>query len=199
MLYTRKGIERVIRYAYELCRKRNAKKRLTLVDKANAVRAQDLWTRTFAEVGKEYPEIEQDHALRRRDVHVDAQESRVASTWPWRRTSSATSSPTSAPCCRAGWGSPPAATSTRGASRLFEPIHGSAPKYAGQNKANPLATILAVSLMLNHLGQAEAGAAVEEAVAQCLRTGKVRSPQAGAHKTDELGKMVIAELTRKVG
>jgi 3-isopropylmalate dehydrogenase len=198
MLYTRKGTERVIRYAYELCRKRNAKKRLTLVDKANAVRAQDLWTRTFAEVGKEYPEIEQDHA------YVDA-------TCMWMLKNPDHFDVAVAPnlfgdiitdlgaMLQGGMGIAAGGNIHPGRVSAFEPIHGSAPKYAGQNKANPLATILAVSLMLNHLGQAEAGAAVEEAVAQCLRTGKVRSLQAGAHKTDELGKMVIAELTRKVG
>jgi 3-isopropylmalate dehydrogenase len=78
----------------------------------------------------------------------------------------------------------------------FEPIHGSAPKYAGQNKANPLATIMAVSMLLEHLGQVEASRAVEEAVAECLRSGRVKSLQAGVHKTDELGNMVLAELKR---
>ena len=57
MVYTRHGTERVIRYAFELCRARNKRKQVTLIDKANAVRAQDIWTRTFAEVAAEYPDI----------------------------------------------------------------------------------------------------------------------------------------------
>ncbi|MHC5063639.1 MAG: isocitrate/isopropylmalate family dehydrogenase, partial [Planctomycetota bacterium] len=67
MVYTRKGTERIIRYAFELAQKRGPKPgadapQVTLIDKANAVRAQDLWTRTFAEVAAEYPEIKTDHA-----------------------------------------------------------------------------------------------------------------------------------------
>src|SRR5262245_45078331 len=60
IIFTRKGVERVVRYAFELARKRKRKK-LTLVDKANAIRAMDLWTRTFAEVGAEYTDVERDH------------------------------------------------------------------------------------------------------------------------------------------
>jgi len=62
MIFTRKGVERVTRYAFDLCRKRNRRKKLTMVDKANAVGAMDLWTRVFAEVGAAYPDIERDHA-----------------------------------------------------------------------------------------------------------------------------------------
>src|SRR5438132_5627295 len=61
IIFTRKGVERVIRYAFELARRRGRAKRLTLIDKANAVRAMDLWTRTFAEVGAEYPDIAREH------------------------------------------------------------------------------------------------------------------------------------------
>src|SRR5207344_19694 len=61
ILFTRKGTERVIRYAFELARRRNVRKSLTLIDKANAVRAMDLYTRTFDEVGAEYPDIERRH------------------------------------------------------------------------------------------------------------------------------------------
>lgn len=193
MLYTRKGTERVIRYAYELCRKRNGKRRLTLVDKANAVRAQDLWTRTFAEVGRDFPEIEQDHA------YVDA-------TCMWMVKNPDHFDVAVAPnlfgdiitdlgaMLQGGMGIAAGGNIHPGRVSAFEPIHGSAPKYAGQNKANPLATILAVSMLLDHLGEREASRDVEEAVARCLRSSQVRSLQAGVHRTDELGDLVIAEL-----
>src|SRR5438105_4978250 len=61
IIFTRKGVERVVRYAFELARRRDRGKKLTLIDKANAVRAMDLWTRTFAEVGAEYPDIAREH------------------------------------------------------------------------------------------------------------------------------------------
>jgi 3-isopropylmalate dehydrogenase len=195
MLYTRKGTERVIRYAYELCRKRNNKKRLTLVDKANAVRAQDIWTRTFAEVGKEFPEIEQDHA------YVDA-------TCMWMLKNPDHFDVAVAPnlfgdiitdlgaMLQGGMGIAAGGNIHPGRVSAFEPIHGSAPKYANQNKANPIATVLAVSLMLDHINQREAARAVEQAVTQCLRSGRVTSLQAGVHKTDELGKMIVDELRK---
>jgi 3-isopropylmalate dehydrogenase len=62
LVYTRAGVERAIRYAFELARARNKQKKVMLIDKANAMRAHDLWTRTFADVAREYPDIETDHA-----------------------------------------------------------------------------------------------------------------------------------------
>jgi 3-isopropylmalate dehydrogenase len=83
-----------------------------------------------------------------------------------------------------------------GKTSMFEPIHGSAPKYRGQNKANPIATIMAVSMMLDHLGERDAARAVERAVGGLLAEGRIRSLQAGAHRTDELGAMVVERVTR---
>lgn len=195
MLYTRKGTERVIRYAYELCKKRNAKKRLTCVDKANAVRAQDIWTRTFAEVGREYPTIEQDHG------YVDA-------TCMWLVKNPEHYDTVVAPNLFGdiitdlsaqlvgGMGLAASGNIHPGKVSMFEPIHGSAPKYTNQNKANPIATIMALSMMLEYIGEHEAALAVEEAVAGSMRTGKVKSLQAGVHKTDELGTMICDELKR---
>jgi 3-isopropylmalate dehydrogenase len=195
MLYTRKGTERVIRYAFELCRKRNIKKRLTRVDKANAVRAQDIWTRTFEEVGREYPDIQQDHG------YVDA-------TCMWFVKQPEHYDTVVAPNLFGdiitdlaaeligGMGIAASGNIHPGKVSMFEPIHGSAPKYANQNKANPLATILALSMMLEHIGESKAASAVEEAVGSCIRSGKVKSLSAGVHRTDELGSMVIDELRK---
>jgi 3-isopropylmalate dehydrogenase len=79
---------------------------------------------------------------------------------------------------------------------MFEPIHGSAPKYRGLNKANPLATIMAVSMLLDHVGEARAARAVESAVANLLRAGKIQSLQAGVLPTDAVGTMVADEVRR---
>ena len=79
MLYTRKGTERIIRYAFETARTR-PRKHLTLIDKANAVRAQDLYTRVFAEVAKEYPDIETAPPVRGRRLHAHGGESGGRST-----------------------------------------------------------------------------------------------------------------------
>jgi isocitrate/isopropylmalate dehydrogenase len=78
---------------------------------------------------------------------------------------------------------------------VFEPTHGSAPKYAGQYKVNPIATILAAKMMLDWLGQADAGARVEKAVAEVVREGKVRTyDMGGSAKTLEMAQAVAAKL-----
>jgi 3-isopropylmalate dehydrogenase len=77
---------------------------------------------------------------------------------------------------------------------MFEPIHGSAPKYAGKNSANPLAAICAVGMLLDHVGEPEAAHGVEEAVRRLLTSGKVKSLSAGHLPTDRLGDMVVEEL-----
>jgi 3-isopropylmalate dehydrogenase len=85
---------------------------------------------------------------------------------------------------------------------MFEPIHGSAPKYRGQNKANPLAAIFAAAMMLDHLGETEAARAVEGAVAGLIQSGQIKGLQAGVHPTDVLGSMVadaVASLRPAAG
>jgi 3-isopropylmalate dehydrogenase len=77
---------------------------------------------------------------------------------------------------------------------MFEGIHGSAPKYKGTDKASPLATILAMGLMLDHIGEPRAAQELEAAVAHLIQTGRVRSLKAGDHKCSELGSMVRDEL-----
>ena len=69
-IFTRKGVERVVRYSFDLCRRRARRKRLTMIDKANAIGAMDLWTRCFEEVGRDYPEVERDHAYIDRNAPV---------------------------------------------------------------------------------------------------------------------------------
>jgi 3-isopropylmalate dehydrogenase len=193
MIYTRAGCERVIRYAYDLCRKRAKLHRLTLVDKANAVRAQDIWTRTFAEVGLEYDDVHQDHA------YVDAACMWMVKNPEWFDVIVTTNlfgdiiTDLGAQLV-GGMGIAASGNIHPGRVSMFEPIHGSAPKYAGKNSANPLATVCAVSMMLDHLGETVAAHAVEEAVRRLLTSGKVKSLSAGHVPTNVLGDMVCEEL-----
>lgn len=194
MVYTRKGTERVIRYAYELCRKRNKQKRLTLIDKANAVRAQDLWARMMVHVGKEYPEIQQDHA------YIDAACMWMVKNPEWFDVGVAPNLfgdiiTDLGAMIQGGMGIAASGNIHPGRVSMFEPIHGSAPKYKGQNKANPIATIMAVSMMLDYLGESKAAAAIEKTVGNLLSSGKIKSLQAGVHRTDELGEMVVTSLS----
>jgi 3-isopropylmalate dehydrogenase len=77
---------------------------------------------------------------------------------------------------------------------MFEPIHGSAPKYRGQEKANPIAAIMAGAMLLDHLGERRAAARIEAAVADLLATGRIPSLQAGAMRTSEIGDLVVAAV-----
>jgi len=194
ILFTRKGVERVIRYAFELARSRKRKK-LTLIDKANAIRAMDLWTRVFAEVGAEYPDVAREHN------YIDA-----ACMYVVRNPEGFDTAVTSnmfgdiftdlAAMIQGGLGIAASGNIHPGAVSLFEPIHGSAPKYANQNVANPIATIMAVQMMLDYLGEKSAAARIESAVAGLLRSKRLPSlgTDSGFH-TDQIGDLVLGELT----
>ena len=196
MIYTRRGVERVIRYAYELCRRRNDLKKLTLVDKANAIRAQDIWTRVFAEVGREFPDITQDHG------YVDA-----TCMWFLKQPEFYDTIVTTnlfgdiitdlGAAIQGGMGIAASGNIHPGRVSMFEPIHGSAPKYAGKNVANPLATISAVSMMLDYVGESAASKAIEDSIRTLLTSGKVKSLSAGVHATSEIGDWAVEELRRR--
>jgi 3-isopropylmalate dehydrogenase len=196
MIFTRKGTERVIRYAFELARRRGKARKLTMVDKANAVRAMSLWTRTFEEVGAEFPDISREHA------YVDA-----ACMWCVKNPEWFDTVVTSnmfgdiltdlAAMIQGGLGVAASGNIHPGRVSLFEPIHGSAPKYAGRNVANPIATILAVQMMLDDLGETRAAVRIEEAVASLLRSRRI--PSVGSDSglgTDAIGDLVIEELVQ---
>jgi 3-isopropylmalate dehydrogenase len=195
MVWTRKGTERVIRYAYELARKRAKKRRLTLVDKANAIRPMDLWTRTFAEVGREYPEIEQDHA------YVDA-----ACMWMVTKPGWFDTVVTSnlfgdiltdlGAALQGGMGAAASGNIHPGKVSMFEPIHGSAPKYRGKNVACPVAAVAAVGMMLEYLGDSDGAQLVESALASALRSKRIPSLRAGDIPTDKAGDVLLEELKR---
>lgn len=194
MIFTRRCTERIIRHAFELAKKRGPKPgkdkpQVTLIDKANAVRAQDLWTRTFAEVAKEYPGIATDHA------YIDAACMWMVKNPEWFDVAVTTNLfgdiiTDLGAMLIGGMGIAASGNIHPGKVSMFEGIHGSAPKYKGTDKASPLATILAMGLMLDHLGEKEASLELEATVAELIQTGKIRSLKAGDHRCSELGSMV---------
>ena len=198
MIYTRNGVERVIRYAFELAvaRNKNGKPKVTLVDKANAIRAQDIWTRVFAEVAAEYPQVETDHA------YIDA-----ACMWMVKNPEwfDVVVTPNLfgdiltdlGAMVQGGMGIAASGNIHPGRVSMFEPIHGSAPKYRGKNTANPVATIEAGRMLLDHIGEPQAAALVGKAVRVALEEGRIRSLSAGAHKTDEVGDIILAALAEQ--
>jgi len=170
-LNTRRGAERVIRFAFEQASSRPRKK-LTLVHKNNVLLfAGGLWTRTFNEVAKEYPGVSTDY------LHVDAA-SMFFVTHPERFDVVVTDNLfgdivtdiAAAICGGIGLAASGNINPTRLFPSMFEPVHGSAPDIAGKSLADPTATVMSVAMLLAHLGEHEAAADVERAVASDLLT-----------------------------
>jgi 3-isopropylmalate dehydrogenase len=192
---TRKGVERCIRYAFDYCRKRNGKKCLTLCAKTNVlVYESDLWHRVFYEVAKEYPDITVNYQ------HVDA-----LSMWMIKNPEQFDVIVTGnlfgdiitdiGAIIQGGLGIAAGGNINPQGTAMFEPIGGSAPKYAGQGKINPLAAICAAQMMLAYLGEESAAKQLLAAIKQVVK-GKIASLDAGkmGYSTSEVGDLTAGCL-----
>jgi 3-isopropylmalate dehydrogenase len=198
-VYTRKGCERCIRWAFEFTRKRNNPKgkMLTLVAKTNVLTfGHDLWWRTFQEVAKEYPDVKADYN------HVDA-----CCMWMVKNPEYYDVIVTTnmfgdiitdlGGILQGGMGVAAGGNINPdpGGVSMFEPMGGSAPKYTGQNVINPIAAISAISMLLDQVGQPKAAARVMKAI-QTVTGTKMKSQAAGkmGYSTSEVGDLVVAAL-----
>ena len=189
---TRKGVERCIRYAFDYCRARNKDKKLTLCGKTNVLTyAFDLWERTFYEVAEEYPDIETDYA------HIDALCMWMVKNPEWFDVIVTDNMfgdiiTDLGAIIQGGMGIAAGANINPNGVSMFEPIGGSAPKYTGQNKINPIAAISAAQLMLETIGEKKAAALVEDGIAKVLRED-IKDVAAGkmGHSTQEVGDLVV--------
>jgi len=189
---TRKGVERCIRYAFEYCRKRNQRKKLTLCGKTNVLTfAFDLWERTFNEVAKEYPDIETDYA------HVDAICMWMVKNPEWFDVIVTDNMfgdiiTDLGAMIQGGMGIAAGANINPEGISMFEPIGGSAPKYTGKNIINPIAAISAAQIMLETLGEPMAASLVEDSVIRVLRDD-LKDVAAGkmGYSTQEVGDLVV--------
>ncbi len=196
-IYTRKGCERCIRWAFEFTRKRNQKKMLTLVAKTNVLTyGHDLWWRAFQEVAEEYPDIKTDYN------HVDA-----CCMWMVKNPEYYDVIVTTnmfgdiitdlAGILQGGMGVAAGGNINPepGGTSMFEPMGGSAPKYTGKNVINPIATISAVSMMLEQAGHEKAAGRVMNAI-QVVTGTKMKSQAAGkmGYGTREVGDLVVDAL-----
>jgi isocitrate/isopropylmalate dehydrogenase len=190
---TRFGSERIVRAAFEFARKFKRKK-VTVVHKANVVRATDgLFLEAARAVAKEFPDIPMD------DANVDAMTM-------WLLKNPFNYDVLVAPnlygdiisdlCAQMVGGLGFGCSGNIGEKlAVFEPTHGSAPKYAGQYKVNPIATILAVKMMLDWLGETGKAAAIEAAVAEVINEGKVRTyDMGGTNTTLEMAEAIAGRL-----
>ena len=189
-----KGVERCLRYAYEYTQKRNKDKKLTLCGKTNALTyAWDLWDRTFNKLAANYPDIKTDYA------HVDATCMWMVKNPEWFDVIVTDNMfgdiiTDLGAMIQGGMGIAAGGNINPEGVSMFEPIGGSAPKYTGQGVINPLAAICAAGMLLENIGEVEAGKAIEASVMKV--TTQLKSLSAGkmGYSTSEVGDLVVKNL-----
>ena len=192
---TRKGVERIIRYAFEYCvgsKKLDGspRRRVLMCDKSNAMtHAGGLWQRVFKEVAAEYPQIETLH------MYVDAlcmQMVRDPRGFDVIVTNNMFGDIITdlAAGLQGGLGMAASGNIHPGKTSMFEPVHGSAPPIAGKNVANPFGAILTAAMMLSHLGLTKEAEKIESAVLDAVRQKKTTTDVGGSLGTREAGKWV---------
>ncbi len=205
---TRKGAERVIRFAFELATQRDGapgdgKRRVTCVDKSNVVAGDRLWRRIYDEVAAQYPGVARDYAYIDAFLQwlVRSPENYDVAVAPNEFGDIATDL---AAVLQGGMGM--AAGANLGDKHgMFEPVHGSSPKHAGKDEVNPTAMVLAVQMMLDWFGRRrrdkdlrEAAEAVEKAVVDVLKAGKVFTYDlGGTAKCSEVGTAIASRIGKK--
>ncbi len=195
MVYTRKMVERCVRYAFDLTRKRKKKNKLTLCGKTNVLTyCYDLWQRVVDEVAKEYPDVTADYA------HVDATCMWMVKNPEWFDVIVTGNMfgdiiTDLGAMIQGGMGIAAGGNINPEGVSMFEPIGGSAPKYTGKNVINPLATICAGQMMLEYLGEEKAARMIEDSVMQVTKS-KLKSLAAGkmGYSTTEVGDLVVEHL-----
>jgi len=190
---TRKGVERILVYAFDYARQHGLKK-VCMSDKANALTfGHGLWQRVFAEVRRRYPEIESCHlyvdTLNMEMVRDPSQFEVIVTCNMFGDILSDLGA-----ALQGGLGLAPSANIHPGQVSMFETVHGSAPNIAGRNLANPMAAVLTVGMMLEHLGHLEAGARAEEVVRDAIRHGATTPDLGGNSGTREVGDWIAARL-----
>jgi tartrate dehydrogenase/decarboxylase/D-malate dehydrogenase len=194
-IHTRKGVERILRYSFELARRRRG--HLTMATKSNAWKyGMVMWDRVLSEVSKDYPDVRSDK------YHIDALSMnfvRCPEVYDVVVGSNLFGDILSdlGGAIVGSLGLAPSANINpeRKFPSLFEPVHGSAPDIAGKGIANPIAAIRSAAMMLDFLGEATAAQAIEAAVASNLAEGRVRTPDLGGrNSTVEVGDDIAARI-----
>ncbi|MGI8497759.1 MAG: isocitrate/isopropylmalate dehydrogenase family protein [Gemmatimonadaceae bacterium] len=193
-LNTRRGVERIIRHAFGWARE-NARTRVTMADKANAIPAHHLWRRVFEEVGHEFPEIARDTR------YIDAMAMdliRTPESFQVIVTGNLFGDILSdlASMLVGGLGLAPSANRHPGRIAMFEPVHGSAPPLVGRDAANPMAAILTLAMMLETLGAPEAARVVDAAVRAAIAQHVTTADLGGAHGMRAVGDWIARWVRR---
>ena len=194
-IFTRTGVDRIIRYACELALQRPAK-HLTSATKSNGISyTMPFWDERFAEVGADYPE------LRRDQYHIDILCAHFVQHPDWFDVVVGSNLfgdilSDLGPAIAGGIGIAPSANLNvdRSFPSMFEPVHGSAPDIAGKGIANPFAAILTAGMMLEYLGRPDAHTRIQGAVQACLLADQVTPELGGTLSTSAVGDAILARL-----
>ncbi len=190
---TRKGVERIIEHAFQFAT-RHGYTKVTMSDKSNALRfGHDLWQRVFTELSARYPHVEANHlyidALSLQMIKNPAQFQVIVTCNMFGDIITDIGA-----VLQGGLGMAASGNINPEGISMFEPVHGSAPKYAGKNTANPFGAILSAQMMLDHLGFAEAAALIERGVVDCILTGQTPVELKGTLGTREVGDAVCGRI-----
>ncbi|HVI05538.1 MAG TPA: isocitrate/isopropylmalate family dehydrogenase, partial [Sphingomicrobium sp.] len=198
---TRKGVERILRYAFEYCAGHqkadgSPRRRVLMCDKSNALtHAGALWQKTFREVGADYGGIASEH------MYVDALALEMVRD-PGRFDVIVTNNlfgdilTDLAAALQGGLGMAASGNIHPGRTSMFEPVHGSAPPLAGKNVANPMGAILSTALLVEFLGFPEARRKMEQAVLEAVQQKKTTPDIGGQLGTEQVGDWVAARIER---
>jgi tartrate dehydrogenase/decarboxylase/D-malate dehydrogenase len=194
-VFTRRGVDRILRYAFETARRR-PKKHLTSATKSNGISiTMPYWDERFRAMAAQYPDVRTDQ------YHIDILTAHFVQHPDWFDVVVGSNLfgdilSDLGPACAGTIGIAPSANLNpeRQYPSMFEPVHGSAPDIAGKGIANPVGQIWSGALMLDHLGHAEAAAAVVRAIERVLTDGPRTPDMGGSASTSELGKAVAAAL-----
>ncbi len=193
-IITRKACDRIAKFAFKLAQER--RRHLTYAHKANILRLTDgVFNNSVIKISKKYPDVKID------SLHVDIAAANLIKKpelYDVIVTTNLFGDIFSDLAAQIVGGVGLVASANIGNKyTMFEPVHGSAPKYTGQNKVNPIATIFAGKLMLEYLGEKEAAKSIDEAVIKILKEGKIRTYDLGGHSTTEEVGDAIADKINK--
>jgi tartrate dehydrogenase/decarboxylase/D-malate dehydrogenase len=196
-IFTRRGVDRILRYAFELARKR--KSHVTSATKSNGIiHTMPFWDERFSVVSKEFPDVRTDQ------YHIDILTAHFVRHPDWFDVVVGSNLfgdilSDLGPAVAGSIGIAPSANLNpeRRYPSMFEPVHGSAPDIAGKGIANPIGQIWSGAMMLRHFGEGEAADAIERAIEDVLATPEFRTPDVGGKATTEIvGKAIAAKLAK---
>jgi tartrate dehydrogenase/decarboxylase / D-malate dehydrogenase len=197
-VFTRRGVHRILRFAFELARK--SKKHLTSATKSNGIiHTMPFWDECFKEIGAEYKDVRTDQ------FHIDILTAHFVRHPDWFDVVVGSNLfgdilSDLGPAVVGSIGIAPSGNLNpeREFPSMFEPVHGSAPDIAGRGIANPIGQIWSGAMMLRHLGAPEAASAVEDAIAEVLAKSQARTPDIGGNaSTKDLGQAIAAVVSRR--